>query len=81
MALLFQQWKLPVPEILMCIIGDDKITESNPKLAAVLSEGFTQVSNVLCLIISKLASFLSKDKLLTLNCTKRNINYDCFVGF
>ena len=48
MALLFERWKLPVPEILMCIIGDDKITESNPKLAAVLSEGFTQVSNVLC---------------------------------
>ena len=41
--LLMQKWKLTLPEVLVSIIGDDEITKSNSKLAAVVSNGLTQV--------------------------------------
>ena len=41
--LLLQKWKLTLPEVLVSIIGDDEITKSNSKLAAVVSNGLTQV--------------------------------------
>lgn len=41
--LLLQKWKLTLPEVLVSIIGDDEITKSNSKLAAVISNGLTQV--------------------------------------
>lgn len=40
---LLQKWKLTLPEVLVSIIGDDEITKSNSKLAAVISNGLTQV--------------------------------------
>ena len=42
--LLLKHWNLSQPELLISIIGDDKITELNPKLASVISQGLTQVS-------------------------------------
>ena len=42
--LLLNYWNLSQPELLISIIGDDKITELNPKLALVISQGLTQVS-------------------------------------
>lgn len=41
--LLLQKWKLTLPEVLVSIIGDDEITKSNSKLAAIVSNGLTQV--------------------------------------
>lgn len=41
--LLLQKWKLTLPEVLVSIIGDDEIIKSNSKLAAVVSNGLTQV--------------------------------------
>ena len=41
--LLLQKWKLTLPEVLVSIIGDDEVTKSNSKLAAVVSNGLTQV--------------------------------------
>lgn len=42
--LLLKHWNLSQPEVLISVIGDDKITELNPELALVISRGLTQVS-------------------------------------
>ena len=43
MDLLLKKWELTLPEVLVSIIGDDEIAKSNSKLAAVVSNGLTQV--------------------------------------
>lgn len=55
--LLLQKWKLTLPEVLVSIIGDDEITKSNSKLAAVVSNGLTQVRVVHFVLICGKKSF------------------------
>ena len=42
--LLLKDWKLALPEVLISVMGDDEITQTNPKLSALVSNGLTQVS-------------------------------------
>ena len=42
--LLLKDWKLDFPEVLISVMGDDEIAQTNPELAALVSNGLTQVS-------------------------------------
>ena len=42
--LLLKDWKLALPEVLISVMGDDEITQTNPELSPLVSNGLTQVS-------------------------------------
>ena len=35
---------MSIPEVLISVVGDDDITQTDPNLAALVSDGLTQVS-------------------------------------
>ena len=35
---------MSIPEVMISVVGDDDITQTNPNLAALVSDGLTQVS-------------------------------------
>lgn len=42
--LLLKDWKLSIPDVLISVMGDNEVTQTNPELAGLVSNVLTQVS-------------------------------------